>query len=141
MAEQSVLITGSGLGIGRATAFAFARAGYTVIVTDILEAEGKEVAARIVQQGGAAAFHRLDVTSTEITNTSAALLIEQRRQLEALARASGLPTREEVDALHGQLRELRRELAGLASYRSPEATPPPPATRSRRMPAPRAAHD
>jgi hypothetical protein len=93
------------------------------------------------EEAYAATVHRPEFArlQAEITNTSTALLIEQRRQLEALARASGLPTREEVDALHGQLRELRRELAALASYRSPQATPPPPPTRSRPTPAPRAA--
>ena len=35
MSEKSVLITGAGIGIGRATAMAFGKAGYRVIVTDI----------------------------------------------------------------------------------------------------------
>lgn len=50
---------------------AFARTGYTMIVTHILEAEGKAVAARIVQQGGAAEFHHHDVTARrEATRSS-----------------------------------------------------------------------
>jgi 3-oxoacyl-[acyl-carrier protein] reductase len=93
MAEQSVLITGSGIGIGRATAFAFARAGYTVIVTDILEAEGKEVAARIVQQGGAAAFHRLDVTSTEAANEVVAAVERRHGALDVVIANAGIAHR------------------------------------------------
>jgi 3-oxoacyl-[acyl-carrier protein] reductase len=65
MAKPSALITGGGIGIGRATAVAFARAGYNVAVTDVLEAEGSEVAADIRGNGGTAAFYPLDVTSTE----------------------------------------------------------------------------
>jgi len=63
--KSTVLITGSGIGIGRATALAFGRAGYRVIVTDVLTREGEAVAAEIAEAGGAAEFHRLDVTSTE----------------------------------------------------------------------------
>ena len=33
--NKTVLITGAGIGIGRATALAFAAAGYHVVVTDI----------------------------------------------------------------------------------------------------------
>jgi poly(hydroxyalkanoate) synthase III subunit E len=85
------------------------------------------------EEAYAATVHRPEFArlQAEITNTSAALLIEQRRQLEALARAAGLPTREEVDALYGQLRELRRELAGLATQGSPETQPAASTTRAR----------
>ena len=59
-----VLITGGGIGIGRATAKAFGKAGQHVVVTDILETEGSAVAAEIAAAGGSAEFHRLDVRST-----------------------------------------------------------------------------
>jgi 3-oxoacyl-[acyl-carrier protein] reductase len=62
--QPTVLITGGGIGIGRATAFAFARAGYHVVVTDVLETEGRAVAAEIVAAGGGAEFHLLNVRST-----------------------------------------------------------------------------
>jgi 3-oxoacyl-[acyl-carrier protein] reductase len=68
MAGKNVLITGSGIGIGRATALAFGRAGYTVIGTDILDKEGEAVAAEIRGEGGSAEFHHLDVTSTPRAN-------------------------------------------------------------------------
>jgi 3-oxoacyl-[acyl-carrier protein] reductase len=61
----TALITGAGIGIGAATAIALARAGYRVIVTDILEEEGRSVADGIVSEGGEAEFHGLDVTRTE----------------------------------------------------------------------------
>ena len=43
--RETVLITGSGIGIGAATARAFANAGYRVVVTDVpnpLEATGRD---------------------------------------------------------------------------------------------------
>ena len=63
---------------------------------------------------------------SQLANVSAALLVEQRKHAETLARAFGLPTRNEVDALYGQVRELRRELAALAQGR-----PRSPSTKSR----------
>ncbi len=59
----------------------------------------------------------------ELANTSAALLGEQRQQAEALVRAFGLPTRNEVDALYTQLKELRQELAQLARTAHGPAAP------------------
>ena len=60
----TVLITGSGIGIGRAAALAFGRAGYSVVATDVLAQEGEAVATAIVATGGTAEFMPLDVTST-----------------------------------------------------------------------------
>jgi NAD(P)-dependent dehydrogenase (short-subunit alcohol dehydrogenase family) len=65
MTKPTVLITGGGIGIGHATAKAFANAGYHVVVTDILEKEGSETVAEIEGWGGSAEFHTVDVTSTE----------------------------------------------------------------------------
>ena len=62
--SETVLITGAGIGIGRAAAKAFAKAGYRVVVTDVLEKEGAAVAEDIVRSGGVAEFHKLDVRST-----------------------------------------------------------------------------
>ncbi|MEW6638312.1 MAG: SDR family NAD(P)-dependent oxidoreductase [Actinomycetota bacterium] len=62
--RPTVLITGSGIGIGAATARAFAGAGYRVVVTDVLEEEGRRVVAEILDGGGEAEYHHLDVTST-----------------------------------------------------------------------------
>jgi 3-oxoacyl-[acyl-carrier protein] reductase len=58
------LITGAGIGIGLASAKAFANAGYRVILTDVLEKEGHQAAAEIAASGGQAEFHRLDVRDT-----------------------------------------------------------------------------
>jgi len=65
MTKPTVIISGAGIGIGRATALAFARDGYRVCVTDILEAEGQEVADEIAAAGGDAYFRRLDVTRSD----------------------------------------------------------------------------
>ena len=65
---KTALITGAGIGIGRASALAFGAAGYRVIVTDILAEEGASAVKEITDAGGTAEFHHLDVTSTENAN-------------------------------------------------------------------------
>ena len=66
---KTVLITGAGIGIGRATALAFSKKGYRVIVTDILKDEGAAVVSEINNDGGVAKFYFLDVTSTDNANS------------------------------------------------------------------------
>ena len=46
------LITGAGIGIGLASARAFAKAGYRVILTDVLEKEGHHATAEITAVRG-----------------------------------------------------------------------------------------
>jgi polyhydroxyalkanoate synthase subunit PhaE len=68
----------------------------------------------------------------QLANTTAELLLLQRRQAEQIARAWGLPTREELDGLERQLQELRAELEQSEARRAPSARRPP-------KPRPRAA--
>jgi Poly(R)-hydroxyalkanoic acid synthase subunit (PHA_synth_III_E) len=69
----------------------------------------------------------------QLANASAALLVEQRRHAETLVRAFGLPSRNEVDALYAQLKELRAQLAELTEARRAGAAAgkPPAAAASR----------
>lgn len=90
MAKKIVVITGAGIGIGRATAFAFARAGWHVAVTDILEAEGGEVAQSIVGEGGSAEFLPLDVTSTAATDALVAGLETRHGGIDCIVANAGI---------------------------------------------------
>ena len=60
-----VLITGGGVGIGRATALAFAREGAKVVIGNRSVETGAEVVAAIQEAGGKASFLRTDVSSED----------------------------------------------------------------------------
>ncbi|WP_029903890.1 SDR family NAD(P)-dependent oxidoreductase [Nocardia brasiliensis] len=57
----TVVVTGAGSGIGRATTARFAGRGATVVVADIDERGGKETVALVRAAGGRAEFYPLDV--------------------------------------------------------------------------------
>jgi NAD(P)-dependent dehydrogenase (short-subunit alcohol dehydrogenase family) len=63
--DTLVAVTGAGSGIGRETAFAFARAGAELVVSDIDEATVKETAAEIAARGGVAHPYVLDVSDAD----------------------------------------------------------------------------
>ena len=60
--QKVALITGAGSGIGRETAYLFAKGGATVIINDLDEETGKETAMQINEQGGEAIFIQANVT-------------------------------------------------------------------------------
>lgn len=87
---QTLLVTGGGIGIGRATALAFARAGYHVVVTDVLEAEGCAVVEAIAQAGGSAAFAAMDVRSSARVDEVVAAVLAERGAIDALVLNAGI---------------------------------------------------
>ncbi len=59
------IITGSAMGIGKATALKFAREGAKVVVCDVVAEAGQAVVDEIAAMGGEAFFASVDVTSAE----------------------------------------------------------------------------
>lgn len=88
--SPTLLVTGGGIGIGRATALAFGRAGYHVVVTDVLAAEGEQVAAAIRASGGTASFRLLDVRSTAQADAVVAAVNAERGAIDALVLNAGI---------------------------------------------------
>ena len=123
---EIVLITGAGIGIGRATAKAFAKAGYHVVATDVLAAEGASIVAEITAEGGTAEFHLLDVRSTEAANGVVAAVEARHGGIDVIVANAGIahrvPLAEMTDErwdhtfeidLKGIFRVVRPALAGM----------------------------
>ncbi len=91
--KPAVLITGAGIGIGAATAHAFADAGYRVIVTDILREEGRSVADSIGSAGGEAECHHLDVTDTDEVESVVSAVQDRYGPLHAVVANAGIAHR------------------------------------------------
>lgn len=127
---QTVLITGAGIGIGRASALAFANAGYRVVVTDVLDREGREAFDAIKALGGEAEFHPLDVRSTEAVAAVVARVEATHGGIEAVVANAGIahkaPLAELSDEewqhtididLTGVFRTIRAAVAGMRRRR------------------------
>ncbi|HLZ08700.1 MAG TPA: SDR family oxidoreductase [Chloroflexota bacterium] len=63
---KSVIITGGALGIGRATALAFAREGAKVAVADINETAGKAIETQLKELAGSGLFVAGDVSKSDV---------------------------------------------------------------------------
>jgi NAD(P)-dependent dehydrogenase (short-subunit alcohol dehydrogenase family) len=87
LAGKVALVTGGASGMGRSEATIFAREGARVVVADVLEAEGKEVAKAI---GDAARFVRLDVTSEAEWAAAIAFAEREFGKLDTLVNNAGI---------------------------------------------------
>lgn len=63
--NKVVIITGSAMGMGRATAELFAEEGAKVIVADFNEQTGKEVTEGIIAKGGTASYFKVDISDAK----------------------------------------------------------------------------
>ncbi|MGO7908320.1 SDR family NAD(P)-dependent oxidoreductase [Rhizobium leguminosarum] len=101
-----VLITGAGIGIGKATAKAFAALGDHVIVTDVLKVEGRAAVAEIEDAGGAAEFIELDVRSTSAVDAVVADVEKRYGRLDVIIANAGIAHKAPLDVLDDDKWEL-----------------------------------
>ncbi len=87
------LVTGSGSGIGRASALRLGREGAAVVVSDIDEAGGRETARQIEEGGGRAAFVHADVRSEPDVQAMFAFAEQTFGGLDILHNNAGIITR------------------------------------------------
>jgi NAD(P)-dependent dehydrogenase (short-subunit alcohol dehydrogenase family) len=76
------VVTGSGSGIGRAGALAFAEAGARVMVADVDRDGGEETVRLIAEHGGEAAFTEVDVADEPAVAALIAATVERFGQLD-----------------------------------------------------------
>ena len=85
-----VLITGAARGIGATCAHVLAEAGAKVMLTDVLEELGQQVAAAIRETGAVAEFLSLDVTSEKAWESAIAETLETFGGLDVLVNNAGI---------------------------------------------------
>lgn len=93
------LVTGAGLGIGRATAMLLAREGASVMLTDIRDADGADAVTEIKQAGGAAGFFHHDVSIEEQWISAVDATLAAFGQLDIVVNNAGI-------AISGNAEEL-----------------------------------
>lgn len=74
--NKVVLVTGAGVGIGRAIAMTCAREGASVVVADFNAETGNEAVEMIQQAGGRAAFVQADVSNEDAVRDMVAFTVE-----------------------------------------------------------------
>jgi 3(or 17)beta-hydroxysteroid dehydrogenase len=96
--DKVALVTGAASGMGAATARLFAREGAKgVVVADLLEKEGKAVAAEIEKAGGRATFMPLDVTDEDQWKATVDRTVATYGGLDVLVNNAGISGSAEQD--------------------------------------------
>lgn len=103
LAGKVAIVTGAGLGLGRATAIRMAEEGATVAVTDVLELEGRALAEELSGRGLKAAFWRLDVADEADVARVIGRVVSDFGRLDVLVNNAGVsgankPTHEITEA-------------------------------------------
>jgi NAD(P)-dependent dehydrogenase (short-subunit alcohol dehydrogenase family) len=90
LAGKVAVITGAARGIGAATARLFAREGASVVLADMLEEQGKAVAAEIKKAGGKAEFVHCDVTNSNDVKNAMSSAVRLYGKLDILFNNAGI---------------------------------------------------
>ena len=89
MSTQVVLITGALTGIGRATAFGFAKEGARIVISGRREEEGKKLVAELRKLGAEAEFVRSDVRHEEDLRSLVDKAVARFGRLDAAVNCAG----------------------------------------------------
>ena len=88
--DKVAIITGSGQGIGKATAFLFANEGAMVIVAEYNKDSGEAVASEIIEDGGKAWFVQVDISSRESVQSLISNVMDTHGSIGILVNNAGV---------------------------------------------------
>ncbi|HEY7294713.1 MAG TPA: glucose 1-dehydrogenase [Dehalococcoidia bacterium] len=100
--DKVAIISGGASGMGAEEALLFAREGAKVLIADVLEAEGQQIAQEIAAAGGTALFVRTDVTSEADWQRAVATAVERFGRLDVLVNNAGLSSTSAADPLDSE---------------------------------------
>ncbi|URI08509.1 SDR family oxidoreductase [Aquincola tertiaricarbonis] len=86
---KSIIVTGSGGGIGEGIARRLAAEGGRIVVNDVNEAAGRRVAEAIVAEGGSATFVQADVTRSADMQALVAATVQAHGRLDVMVNNAG----------------------------------------------------
>jgi NAD(P)-dependent dehydrogenase (short-subunit alcohol dehydrogenase family) len=92
LAGRVALVTGAARGLGAAIAEALIAAGAKVMLSDVLDTEGKATAQRLSPDGREAAFRVHNVTDEQAWQQTVAATVEQFGALDILVNNAGIET-------------------------------------------------
>jgi 3-oxoacyl-[acyl-carrier protein] reductase len=87
--NKSIIVTGSGGGIGEGIARRLAAEGASVVVNDINAAMGEAVVAAIIKAGGKASFFQADVTNSEQVKALVSAAVTRYGKLDVMVNNAG----------------------------------------------------
>ena len=88
--DKVAIITGSGQGIGKATALLFAREGAAVIVAEYNKDTGEAVATKINEAGGEGRFVQVDIANRESVQALISDVLETNGNIDVLVNNAGV---------------------------------------------------
>jgi NAD(P)-dependent dehydrogenase (short-subunit alcohol dehydrogenase family) len=104
LAGKTAIVTGAAQGIGRCTATVLARAGASLLLSDIQEARLAEVATELREHGGRVESVVADIADTRQTTEMAAAALRHFGRIDALVCGGGLDAQPgkawEIDEAH-----------------------------------------
>lgn len=127
--KRVVIVTGAGIGIGRAAAKAFAALGDHVVVTDILERDGESAVRDILIAGGSAEFRLYDVRSTDAANRIVADVEARFGKIDVIVANAGIAHRTPLDKLSDDKWDLTMDVDLKGIFRLARAAAPGMRTR------------
>lgn len=90
MNGKTVVVTGSGSGIGQACATLFAKQGANVVVSDVDDEAGQSVVKAITDAGGSAAYQHCDVAEPEAVDALVKFAVETFGGLHTMVNNAGI---------------------------------------------------